>query len=159
MISEKWAKERLVYWQQRLRLGDCVKKMSENITVTSIVDRFLEHARVFHFHNGGDERMFISSADWMPRNLDRRVELLVPVDDAASRRRLVRILQTHSRDTVNAWQLHSDGRYQRVAPAGRKKPVQSQEELYLQVCEMTEQSRHQQRVEFEPLRPPSASRP
>ena len=58
-----------------------VKGLSENIRVISVVDRFREHSRVFYFHHGGDERVFISSADWMPRNLDRRVELLVPVQN------------------------------------------------------------------------------
>src|SRR5258708_2162392 len=58
-----------------------VRNLSENISVVSIIDRFLEHSRIFYFYHGGDERVFISSADWMPRNLDRRVELLVPVED------------------------------------------------------------------------------
>ncbi len=58
-----------------------VPKLSEHISVVSIIDRFLEHSRILYFHHGGDRRVFISSADWMPRNLDRRVELLVPVED------------------------------------------------------------------------------
>jgi polyphosphate kinase len=132
-----------------------VKRLSENITVTSIVDRFLEHARIFYFYNGGDERVFISSADWMPRNLDRRVELLVPIEDTESKRRLVQILETHLRDTVNAWQLQSDGRYLRLSTTGKKKPVQSQEDLYLQVCAATEPDRQKHRIVFEPLRPPA----
>jgi len=131
-----------------------IKGLSENIRVISIVDRFLEHARIFYFLNGGDEQVFISSADWMPRNLDRRVELLIPVEDASSRQRLVQILETHLADTVNGWQLKSDGRYERLAAPGKKKPVRSQEEIYLQVCAMTEESRRQQRIMFEPLRPP-----
>ena len=56
-----------------------VKGVSETIEVVSIVDRFLEHSRIFHFRNGGDEEVYLSSADWMPRNLDRRIELLFPV--------------------------------------------------------------------------------
>jgi polyphosphate kinase len=134
-----------------------VKGLSESITVTSIVDRFLEHARIFYFYNGGDNRVFISSADWMPRNLDRRVELMVPVDDAESQQRLIRIFETHFSDTVSAWQLQSDGSYRRVVPADKKRPVQSQEALYLQACEMTEHSR-QRRIVFEPHRPPARQR-
>ena len=57
-----------------------VPGLSQNITVISIVDRYLEHSRIFHFEHGGEGRVFISSADWMPRNLDKRVELLVPVE-------------------------------------------------------------------------------
>jgi polyphosphate kinase len=71
-----------------------VQNLSENISVVSVIDRFLEHSRIFYFHHGGDERVFISSADWMPRNLDRRVELLVPVEDLACRDRLIDILKT-----------------------------------------------------------------
>ena len=70
-----------------------VPKLSENITVISIIDRFLEHSRILYFHHGGDRRVFISSADWMPRNLDRRVELLVPVEDRALKDRLLQTLQ------------------------------------------------------------------
>ncbi|MBD3392763.1 MAG: polyphosphate kinase 1 [Chitinivibrionales bacterium] len=134
-------------------LRPMVKGLSENITVVSIVDRFLEHARIFYFRNGGDERLFLSSADWMPRNLDRRVELLVPVEDTVSRRRLSRILETHFSDTVSAWRLKDDGTYRRVSP-GKKKPLQSQEALYLHACETTEHTRQRQRVVFEPHRPP-----
>ena len=70
-----------------------VPGLSENIRVVSILDRYLEHSRILYFHHGGDELVFISSADWMPRNLDRRVELLVPIEDPASRRRLIAILR------------------------------------------------------------------
>src|SRR5690606_1249118 len=68
-------------------LKPVVPGLSENIEVISIVDRNLEHARILYFHQGGDPQVFFSSADWMPRNLDRRVELLVPVDDPDARQR------------------------------------------------------------------------
>jgi len=97
-----------------------VKGLSENITVVSIVDRFLEHSRIFYFYQGGGERVFISSADLMPRNLDRRVELLVPVDDAACRRRLCRILDGYFRDNVKSRVLAPDGTYRAPGPARRR---------------------------------------
>jgi polyphosphate kinase len=79
-----------------------VPALSENIRVISIVDRFLEHARILHFHHGGDELVFLSSADWMPRNLDRRIELLVPIEDPPARTRLIEILETYFDDNVKA---------------------------------------------------------
>ncbi|TWU10180.1 polyphosphate kinase 1 [Allorhodopirellula heiligendammensis] len=104
--------------------------LSESIEVVSIVDRFLEHARVFYFRHGGDPQIFISSADWMPRNLDRRIELLVPVNDPAIRRRLRETLQLYFRDNQNAWAMQSDGAYERVVPGKKQKPIRSQESLY-----------------------------
>jgi polyphosphate kinase len=82
----------------------------------SIIDRFLEQARILYFHHGGDERVFISSADWMPRNLDRRVELLVPILDDTCKRRAIQILRTCMRDTRKARLLTPDGLY--LQPAG-----------------------------------------
>ena len=99
-----------------------VTGLSENISVVSIVDRFLEHARILHFHHGGDERVFISSADWMPRNLDRRIELLVPVEDPPCKPRLIEILQTYFDDNVKARHLQADGSYTRGKSKGKKKP-------------------------------------
>jgi len=109
-----------------------VEGLSENITVISIVDRYLEHSRILHFRNGGEDRIFISSADWMPRNLERRVELLVPVDDEACRKRLVAILDVFFQDNVKAKRLQPDGSYVRVEAASRKKAVRSQEFFALQ---------------------------
>jgi polyphosphate kinase len=127
-----------------------VKGLSENISVISIVDRFLEHARIFYFHHGGDERVFISSADWMPRNLDRRVELLVPIEDSAARTRLMQILDTHFADNVKARVLQSDGSYKRASAGGRKKAVRSQQALYEQVCQAVREAKQQRRTVLEP---------
>ena len=88
-----------------------LKGISDNIKVISLVDRFLEHARIVHFHNGGNDRVYISSADWMPRNLDRRLELLVPIEDRECRDRLIELLQVCLRDRHQARQLHADGTY------------------------------------------------
>src|SRR4029077_3981023 len=76
-----------------------IKNLSENIQVISIVDQFLEHSRIFYFENGGDEEVYLSSADWMPRNLDRRIEIAFPVDDHASKKRLIETLDLYFRDT------------------------------------------------------------
>ena len=130
-----------------------VPDLSENITVTGIVDRFLEHSRVFYFHNGGEERVLISSADWMPRNLDRRVELLIPVEDEACRKRLTAILETFFQDTVKARQLMADGQYKKIEPAPRKKAVRAQEVFYRQACEASRKAETDRTVVFEPQRP------
>jgi polyphosphate kinase len=91
-----------------------VPGMSENITVTSIVGRFLEHTRIFYFHSGGDEELFLGSADLMERNLDRRVETLFPVEDPAIRQRIINvILPVHMRDNVQSSVLSPDGEYLR----------------------------------------------
>ena len=107
-----------------------LKGLSENITVVSIVDRFLEHARVFYFMDGGLEKMFISSADCMPRNLDKRVELMVPVLDLQAKNRLKEILKIYFKDNVKAHILLADGTYQRCKPEKRELPVRSQRVLF-----------------------------
>lgn len=85
---------------------------SESIRVRSIVGRFLEHSRIYYFHNGGDEEIYLGSADLMERNLDRRVEAIVPVEDPAMRRHLRdRVLNAYLRDSVNARELQADGSY------------------------------------------------
>ncbi|HEY9619248.1 MAG TPA: polyphosphate kinase 1 [Crinalium sp.] len=88
-----------------------VKGVSENIRVISIVGRFLEHSRIFYFHNNGQEEVLIGSADWMPRNLDRRVEAVVAVEDGAIAKDLQEILGVMLADNRQAWELQSDGRY------------------------------------------------
>ena len=130
-----------------------VPGLSENITVTSVVDRFLEHARILYFHHGGDPLVFISSADWMPRNLDRRVELLTPVDDEASRARLIDILKTCAKDTAKARLLQADGTYLRHPKARDAKSVRSQGVFYDQACALAKRSQAEPKVVFEPQRP------
>ena len=101
--------------------------ISENITVTSIVGRFLEHPRIYYFRNGGDEEILLGSADLMPRNLDRRVEQLFPVEDPHLRSALRdQILYTHLRDNVQSRRLLSDGTYERVRPDGDEPRLNSQ---------------------------------
>jgi polyphosphate kinase len=101
---------------------------SENIRVTSVVDRFLEHARIFYFEAGGKREVYLSSADWMPRNFVRRVEVMFPIDDETLRGRILNeILATQLADNVKARRLSSDGTYQRVIPAKDAPLVRSQE--------------------------------
>jgi polyphosphate kinase len=107
-----------------------VENLSQHIQVTSIVGRFLEHSRVYYFRNGGNEEIYVGSADLMPRNLDRRVETLFPIQDP----RLVRylrdhILATYLADTVKARRLRGDGTYERVKPAPAEVPLDSQQWL------------------------------
>lgn len=101
--------------------------LSDTITVTSVVGRFLEHARIYYFRNGGAEEMFLGSADLMPRNLDRRVEILFPIEDPRLRE-VIRdhILFVHLRDNVKARRLLSDGHYERVRPAPGEPELDSQ---------------------------------
>ena len=94
--------------------------VSENITVVSIVDRFLEHSRIFRFENGGNEMIFLSSADWMPRNLDRRVEVAFPITDPDLRTRLNELLEISFGDTMKLRILQPDGTYERVDRRGRE---------------------------------------
>lgn len=129
-----------------------VPGLSENISVISIVDRFLEHARVFYFYHGGDERLFISSADWMPRNLDGRVELLVPVDETACRQRLISILDTYFLDNVKSRRLLPDGSYQPIRRMGRQRIVRAQEAMYRETLEAAKEARQSRPTVFEPHR-------
>lgn len=128
-----------------------VPQLSENIQVISIVDRFLEHARLLHFRHGGDELVFLSSADWMPRNLDRRIELLVPVDDPALKQRLIQILETYFEDNVKARVLRPDGTYVRVRPRGRRRR-RAQELLYAEACQLVQAGGQSRATVFEPFR-------
>jgi len=101
-----------------------VPEQSENITVRSILDRYLEHSRLFYFENGGQPETWLSSADWMTRNLTRRIEVMCPVKSPGTRDSLIRILQLHMKDTNKARHLQSTGQYTR-SPEGTA-PFRSQ---------------------------------
>lgn len=90
--------------------------VSERIRVRSIVGRFLEHSRLFYFANGGADEYYVGSADWMPRNLERRVEVVVPVEDPALRQRMCSLIETWLADNRQAWELHPDGGYVQGTP-------------------------------------------
>lgn len=106
-----------------------VKGISENIEVRSIVGRFLEHSRMFYFYNNGKEDVFISSADWMPRNLNERVELMVPIEYAPHKKRIKDILSLYLRDNTKAYHMEADGSYQYVSGKPADETVQAQEYL------------------------------
>jgi polyphosphate kinase len=106
-----------------------VKGVSENITVISIVGRLLEHARIYSFERESEHTLYISSADLMPRNLDHRVESAVPIESAELRAQLMETLDRAFADNQRAWELRSDGSWQRRAPARGEQPRDMQEEL------------------------------
>ena len=130
-----------------------VPGVSENIEVRSIVDRFLEHARIFYFRNGGHEEVYLSSADWMKRNLSKRLELLFPVVDAGHRRRLIAMLRAYFSDNVKAWRLLSDGTYEKVARKGAE--IRAQQQLYRE-CVEEARNAAQATPQFRPLTRPAA---
>jgi polyphosphate kinase len=104
-----------------------ISNVSENITVSAIVGRFLEHARIYYFNNGGDEEVFLGSADLMPRNLDRRVEVLFPIEDPSMRKAIVHgILPIQLQDTVKTRILKCDGTYERRLPDRDAPPLNAQ---------------------------------
>ncbi len=130
-----------------------VKGLSESIEVVSIVDRFLEHARVIYFRHGGDDQLFISSADWMPRNLDRRVELLVPVTDPGCRKKLLDTLRVYFQDNVNAWKMLPSGMYERIRQRHGEPAIRSQRVLYDRVAAAVEEATATRRSTFETHQP------
>jgi polyphosphate kinase len=134
-----------------------VPRLSENIEVVSIVDRYLEHSRILYFHHGGEPLVFISSADWMPRNLDRRVELLVPVQDPSCQARLISILKTTFQDNAKAYRLKADGYYERLQPPAPAKALRSQQVFFDQAHDAAKQAQQDRYQTFIPQRP--ASRP
>jgi polyphosphate kinase len=132
-----------------------LKGVSDSIEVVSVVDRFLEHSRILQFKNGGDEEVYLSSADWMPRNLDRRIELLFPVESAEGRQKALLALDAIVQDNVKGRRLSPDGSYKRRRPARGEEPYRSQIELYRETKRAAERARAGAEVTFEPLPSPS----
>ena len=134
-----------------LKVG--IPGVSENIRVRSIVGNFLEHSRIFYFYNNGNEEVYMGSADWMPRNLDRRVEIIFPVLDPELQKKVRHILQVELEDNTKAHLLTTDGTYVKQDKRG-KVLVNSQ----LQFCEEAvaavpkEENRYKDRV-FIPAEP------
>jgi polyphosphate kinase len=128
-----------------------LRGVSEKIEVVSIVDRFLEHSRIFHFRNGGDEEVYLSSADLMPRNLDRRIELLFPVEPPECQRKVLACLDAMFADNVKARVLSQDGSYKRKRPARGEEPLRAQLHLYREAERELGRSRAVKGVVFEPI--------
>lgn len=126
------------------------EKYSKNIKVVSVIDRFLEHARLFYFHQGGDPLVFIASADWMTRNLEKRVELMIPIDEKSIKRRLVRILETYFEDNQNAYRILADGTSQPITRKKGEKPFRSQEHFHQQAKRAAKAREHERSMTFEP---------
>ncbi len=101
----------------------------------SLVGRFLEHSRCYYFHNGGDEEVYCSSADWMDRNLHRRIEIMFPIRDAELKARLASDLDAYLADNTQAWELSADGTYTHLRPAEGEEPVSAQLRLLRQLAE------------------------
>jgi polyphosphate kinase len=108
-----------------------IPNLSDNIRVTSVVGRFLEHTRIYYFHNGGAPDFYIGSADLMPRNLDRRIETLFPIEDPALQAELVELLDISSQDNTNARILRPDGSYEKVTPK-KKDPLIDSQTIFMQ---------------------------
>ncbi len=139
----------------RIRLnvrGICALRPPEagGIEVVSIVDRFLEHSRAYYFLNGGDEQVYLSSADWMRRNLDRRIELMFPVDDPGHRAAVIEVLRSMFRDTRKARRLGPDGSYRRVPVPRGEAPYRVQHVLQQEARRRSEQTRERAGVTFRP---------
>ncbi len=129
-----------------------VKGLSENIQVVSVIDRYLEHARAFYFRNGGTDELYLSSADWMPRNLERRVELMFPVGDPAMRRRILRFMELSLDDERKGHLLRTDGSFRKRKHAADDPG--SQYRSWRQVQDSAQQ-RYEENPEFTVRRSPT----
>ena len=137
-----------------LRAG--IPGMSENITVRSITGRFLEHSRIFYFYNEGHEDIYLASADWMPRNLNRRVELLFPIEDPDCRARVKEVLDVELADTVRASFLSADGTYHKLDLRGKEKIDSQQRLIELADAAVAERHKSIDKHEFIPEESPRA---
>ena len=126
-----------------------IQGQSENIRVVSIIDRYLEHTRAFYFEQAGAQKTFISSADWMVRNLDKRLELMIPIEDEKNKKRLISYLEACFRDNTNAYRILEDGRSARV-PANPEAPFRFQEHLYNQAVRKSQAAQEGNAMSFEP---------
>lgn len=125
-----------------------VKELSENISVVSIIDRYLEHSRVFYFQNGGSEELYLSSADWMDRNLDRRIELMFPVTDTNVFKNIKETLLLYFKDNTHSHTLLSNGTWKVNSPCKTELSIRVQQELYTKYKKQNEQNKSTPKTEF-----------
>ncbi|ELZ81260.1 polyphosphate kinase [Haloferax gibbonsii ATCC 33959] len=124
----------------RLRPG--IEGLSENVSVSSVVGRFLEHSRIFYFENGGEPDYYVGSADWMTRNLDRRVEAVAPVEDPEHRAELDAVLDALLSDNRRRWVMDADGRYQQLRPTDDAQEVEAHTVLMNRALAETHRSKN-----------------
>ena len=130
-----------------------MKGISENIHVRSIIGDFLEHSRIFYFHNNGFEEVYMGSADWMPRNLDKRVEILFPVEDEKLKAEVIHVLDIQLSDNTKARVMQPDGTY-KIPPRGSKKRLAAQEYFCKEaVAHQKQTSKERNERRFEPFEP------
>ena len=129
------------------------RKEANNIRVVSVIDRYLEHARIFSFHHGGEPLLFIASADWMTRNLDKRVELMIPIEDKACRKRLQSILEAAFKDNCNGFEILENGSSRRIVREKGQKRFRMQEQLQQQAQKAAKARAHERSTTFEPHTP------
>ena len=160
LVDKKIIKELYKASQQGVKIdlivrGMCclrpgIEGVSENVRVVSIVGRMLEHSRIYYLANGGQNQVFMSSADWRPRNLDRRVEALFPVENEKLKKRVIRILETTLKDRVKAREQQSDGSYERITAEGGEEEINSQERFQELAKQRLEESQDDMIKKFEP---------
>ena len=122
--------------------------VSKNISVVSVVDRYLEHSRVFYFLNGGDEELYLSSADWMDRNLDRRIELMFPVADKEIFKTVKEELMSYFSDNTHSYSLMTNGLWKSRNPSSKEKPFRAQEAMYKKYGKLDEVKKSVPKTEF-----------
>ncbi|MCJ8332501.1 MAG: polyphosphate kinase 1 [Lentisphaeria bacterium] len=125
-----------------------IKGLSKNIEVYSIIDRYLEHNRIFYFYNGGHEEIYLSSADWMERNIDKRVELLFPINDPTCKKKAKDALDAYFKDNTKSHRLNEDGSYDKIKAKKGQKKFQSQKKFHLQALAQSENKALQDKKEF-----------
>ena len=131
-----------------------VPGLSENIRVVSVIDRYLEHSRIFWFENGGHPETYLGSADWMPRNLEKRVELMFPVENRDIQRRIRKMLDLFFQDNCKAHELAPDGTWTRVQPHKNAPRIRAQETAYQRIRERLSGDEPENRQEFKVRRRP-----
>ena len=130
------------------------KKLSANIEVVSIIDRYLEHARIFYFHKGDNPELFIASADWMTRNLEKRVELMIPITEAKAKRRLTHILKSAFEDNQNAYIIQNNGSsVRKKSPKAKTKQFRLQASLQKDAEKEAKKDAYLSSTTFEPHKP------